>query len=119
MELDAEQIIFNAVRDGLREGVKGKLACGYNDPLNTIINQCVTAHGEDFRKMLGDALQSCIGDPAFQQEMRESVRHVLAKTLVARFGGELEKQVNALKSDPATRARITVAIEDIVKSKTS
>jgi len=32
------------------------------------------------------------------------------------LGGELEKQVNVLKSDPATRARITLAIEEIVKS---
>jgi hypothetical protein len=39
--------------------------------------------------------------------------------LVQRFGGELEKQVNALKSDPTTRARITIAIEEIVKQKTA
>lgn len=43
------------------------------------------------------------------------MNHSLAKTLVQRFGGEIEKQVNVFKSDPTTRARITLAIEDIVK----
>jgi hypothetical protein len=43
---------------------------------------------------------------------------MLAKVLIQRFGGEMEKQVNVLKSDPTTRARITLAIEEIVKQKT-
>jgi len=30
------------------------------------------------------------------------------------MGGELEKQVNKLKSNPETRARITLAISDII-----
>lgn len=46
-----------------------------------------------------------------------AVRTTLAKTLVQKFGRELEKQVNALKSDPTTRARITIVIEEIVASK--
>ena len=67
--------------------------------------------------LLSDAVKSCVGDEAFREEIKSSTRKVLAKTLVARFGGEIEKQVNALKSDPTTRARIVLAIEEIVQSK--
>lgn len=119
MELNVEQLFENAIRDGLRDGIKSKLSSSYGNPLDKMIEECLKAKGEQFREMMTNALQSCIGDPEFQASIRESVRHVLAKTLVARFGGELEKQVNTLKSDPATRARITLAIEEIVKSKTT
>jgi hypothetical protein len=67
--------------------------------------------------MLEQAVASCVGDPEFVESIRVAVRQSLAKTLVQRFGGELEKQVNALKSDPITRARITLALEEIVKER--
>ena len=118
MELNADQLIENAIRDGLRDGIKNKLTSGYGNPLDKLVEASIVKHGDSFRSMLEKALASCIGDLTFQEEIAGSVRAVLARTLVQRFGGELEKQVNALKSDPSTRARITIAIEEIVKQKT-
>jgi hypothetical protein len=117
MELNADQLLENAIRDGLREGIKSKLSSSYGNPIDKLVEQCIAAKGEAFRSMLTEALDSCVSDPAFRDTLRETVRATLAKTLVQRFGGELEKQVNTLKSDPTTRARITVAIEEIVNSK--
>jgi hypothetical protein len=115
MEIDANQLVENAVRDGLREGIKQKLTSSYSNPLDRLIEQCIAANSTAFTTLLQESLSSAIGDPEFRSTLKASVRTVLAKTLVQRFGGELEKQVNVLKSDPATRARITVAIEDILK----
>lgn len=117
MQINADQLLENAIRDGLREGVKQRLAVTYNNPLEKVINAAITGRAGEFREILDEGLASCVGDPDFREEIKSSVRTILARTLVQRFGGELEKQVNALKSDPATRARITIAIEDIVKSK--
>lgn len=117
MELDANKLMENAIRDGLREGIKDKLKQTYNNPLDKITTEAISRCGEEYKSMLGDALNACMNDKEFRQEIAVAVRHTLSKTLVARFGGELERQVNALKSDPATRARITLAIEEIVKTK--
>lgn len=118
MELNADKILEEALRDGLREGVSSKLKASYNNPLDKLIDAAIQKRASEFTAILNDALQSCIGDAQFREDIKTSVRHTLAKILVQRFGGELEKSVNALKSDPTTRARITVAIEDIVKQKT-
>jgi len=120
MEIDADKLMFEAIRDGLREGLKNKLSGHYsNTPVDKMIESAIAKHGDAFRDILDKSLLSCLGDKAFVDDIAQAVRHTLAKTLVSRFGGELEKQVNVLKSDPTTRARITVAIEEIVKQKTT
>lgn len=112
---DLEQQVLNAIRDGLRDGVKQKLSC-YGSPLDKLIESVIAAHATEFRTLLEASIASCMTDKQFRDNIAEAVRHTLAKTL-ARFGGEMEKQVNVLKSDPTTRARITLAIEEIVKQK--
>lgn len=116
--MDYEEIITDAVRDGLREGIKNKFSSHYGDnPIGRLIEHAIATKRQEFLDLLNDSLTSAIGDAGFREQIQSAVRQTLAKTLVSRFGGELEKQVNVLKSDPATRARITIAIEEIVKSK--
>lgn len=111
-----DQQLICSVQDGIREGVKSKLG-GYNSPLDKIINNVLDKHNGELSSLLNDAITSAIGNFEFREEIRNGLRHKLATLLVQRFGGELEKQVNVLKSDPTTRARITLAIEEIVKEK--
>lgn len=117
MEINTDQLMENALRDGIREGLRSRFSAGYNNPLDKLVEAAISAHGDKFRALLNESLLSCFGDEKFRDDIRVAVRGQLAKTLIQRFGGELEKQVNTLKSDPATRARITLAIEAIVKEK--
>lgn len=117
MNIDTDQIFENAIRDGIRDGIKTKFNQGYSNPLDKLLNDAIATHTPKLRKLFEDAIASCIGDAEFVGEVASATRKTLAKTLVQRFGGELERQVNTLKSDPTTRARITLAIEEIVKQK--
>lgn len=115
--MEMEKLMLNAIQDGIREGVRNKLTGSYNNPLDGIINDTLKRHDAELRTMLYGAVQSAVGDDAFRSEVAIAVRHKLAQALIQKFGGELEKQVNVLKSDPTTRARITLAIEAIVKER--
>lgn len=114
VEIDGDQMLLTALRDGIRTAVTDKLK-GYNSPLDKLIEAAVTKHQAAFRELLESSIATTITDEDFRQQIAAAVRVNLAKTLVQRFGGEIEKQVNVLKSDPTTRARITLAIEEIVK----
>lgn len=116
MNLDSDKLLENAIRDGIRDGIKSKFD-SYNSPLQKLLESSLEKHNASFRSMLEDAIGSCVNDAAFREDIAVAVRLTLAKTLIQRFGGEMEKQVNALKSDPTTRARITLAIEEIVKTQ--
>lgn len=117
MEIDSDKLVENAIRDAFREGLKEKFTRGYNTPLDKIITDGVAKHAPALQKLLEEGIASCMNDEKFREDIKAATRHSLAKLLIARFGGELEKQVNVLKSDPTTRARITLAIEEITKSK--
>ncbi len=117
MTIDPE-IFANAMRDAIREGIKKQITDGYNSPLRELCEKAVEANAPKFRKLLEDSIATCLNDQEFTGSIATAVRSSLAKQLIQKFGGELEKQVNVLKSDPTTRARITLAIEEIVKSKT-
>ena len=117
--MDIQQAITNAIQDGIRDGVKSKLTSQYQNPLDPFIQQALGENGNAIRAIISDALKMALNDEGFVEQLRDQLRHKLAAVLVARFGGELERQVNALKSDPTTRARITLAIEEIVKERSS
>jgi O-succinylbenzoate synthase len=114
--MDIEQGILNAVREGLSEAIKAKLQA-YNSPVDKLIAAAVGQHESLMRTLINEAFSESLGDTTFRDDIKRAVRHSLAKSLVQKFGGEIEKQVNTLKSDPSTRARITLAIEEIVASK--
>lgn len=116
--VDVNKMVINALGDGVREAVKHRLTGSYNNnPLDKLIDSVIAEKSGEIKQLLSESLMSCLTDQNFRENIGTSVRAHMAKTLVARFGGELEKQVNVLKSDPSTRARITLAIEEIVKSQ--
>lgn len=112
-----DELFLNAVRDGIREGIKQKLTSQYHNPLDKFIEASIAKEVPAVQKLLEESIASCMSDNEFRQQIATATRHAMAKTLIQRFGGEIEKQVNVLKSDPTTRARITLAIEEIVKTQ--
>ena len=105
-----------AVHDGVMKAVHETLLKSYNNPIGDMVKAAVENKSAGLSGLLDEALQGCVADDEFRREVKTGVRIQLGKLLVQRFGGELEKQVNELKSNPTTRAKITLAIDEIVKS---
>ena len=114
MEINADHMILDAVREGIASAVKAKIE-GYDSPLKNIIHACITKNEPAIHAVINEAVVACVLDDGFREEIKQSTRTQLARNLVQRIGGELERQVNTLKSDPTTRARITMAIDAIIK----
>lgn len=114
MNINADEVLENFLKDSLREAVKARFS-GYNSPLDKLITEAIGRHSNSLTELLESSIEACILSEDFRANIADAVNKSLAKTLIQRFGGEVEKQVNILKSDPTTRARITLAIEQIVK----
>lgn len=117
MNIDADKFLMKAIQDGISDAMKAMLT-GYSSPLSGTIKACIERNDGRLRALIDGAIDGAVADEEFKEEIRQSTRKVLAKTLISRIGGEMEKQVNALKADPTTRARITMAIDAIVKENT-
>lgn len=111
--LNAEEILITSLKEGLVRGVKDSFD-RYNSPLQKLYEQALTNQQAGLQQLLQESISSCVNDETFKEEIRAATRQTLAKLLVQRFGGELEKQVNALKSNPVTRAQITMSLDKIV-----
>ncbi len=118
MEIDVEKLqalVNDAVADGIKNRVSN--AIQYDRNISDMVASAIKSREHETKSILLSAIDSCIKDEAFVEELKAMCRQSLAKQLVNKFGGELEKQVNALKSDPTTRSRIAFALDEIVKSK--
>ncbi len=104
------------VKDGIRQGISDKLKSSYSNPLDKLIENAIKVEEIQLKKLLIDSINNIVSEADFRKEIYDALRKNLAKILIQRFGGELEKQVNVLKSDPATRAKITLVIEEAVSS---
>lgn len=88
---------------------------GYNSPLNPIINAALSRQSAAIASTLDAALDSLTKSDEFKAQLIEALNAKLARTIISKMDGELEKRMNDLRANPATRARITLAIENIVK----
>ncbi len=111
MLVDTEELFLEAVKTGLRDAVKAKLQ--YAKLIDELLGSSrVKAVGQE---LVDAAFDSMATDKEFRALLIAELKQSLAKTLVRRFGGEIEATVNRLKSDPVTRARIVLALEQCVK----
>lgn len=114
---DWDAVVRNAVTNAITEGFKRQLDGYSQSPVNQMVAKSLEKFTPEIRSLLEESIGSCVNSNEFREQVAQATREKLAKLLVQRFGGELEKQINTLKSDPTTRARIILAIEEIVKQK--
>ncbi len=109
-----EDAIVNTAKTAIKESIINNLT-GYNSPFNKMANDVIMQHEAEFKKLFETEVASLINSDDFKSAMSEALHTRLAKILVSKLGGELEKRVNSLKQDPTTRAKITVAISNIIE----
>lgn len=109
--------IEKAIVDGIREGIASKLRSGYgNDAITRAVDESLNRNRKYFDSLIDDAISQMIKQD-FRDQMVVEMRDLVAKRLVAKFGGEVEKQINELRANPATRAKIMTAITEIAAGK--
>lgn len=112
---ELEEIVLKTIKESIQEAVKARMSQGYTEnPLNKLVDSVVTAHIEELRGILDVAMSKAIkGD--FKKELQDAFNHKLARVLVSKFEGEIEKRAAELRSSPEFRARVTLAIEKAIK----
>ncbi len=114
-----EQEVLSIARDATHGAVTKAVVeslTGYQGPLRKLCEAVISENYDSLAKLIREEFAGLVGSDDFRSDLKIALNKKLASTLIARMGGELEAQVNKLKADPATRARITLAIEQAVKS---
>lgn len=113
---DLEKQIWGTVKESIGNAISERVKQGYGEaPLNKLIDSVVAARQGELRALIEESIDGAIsGD--FRKHLKEAAAHKIAKVLVSKMEGEIEKQANDLRSNPETRAKITLAISGVIKS---
>lgn len=110
---DLDRRVLDAARGAIADAVKSELV-GYQKPLSQICERVIADHEAEIYSLINDELTSLLTADEFRCALKTALNEKLARVLVARTGGELEKRVNELRARPEARAKITLAITRLV-----
>lgn len=106
--------VIDVVRDALLSKV-GERLNNYNSPLNLVIDNIIKESEPELADLVKNALLLSIKDKQFVANVNEEFKHKVAKTLVGKMEGSVEKAADKLRNNPAMRARMIIAIEEMIK----
>ena len=115
MDYLQEQILAQ-VNSSIAKAIEDELV-GYNKPLNTLVDKVVRDNFEEVHEIVNRAFQTVVRTEAFETSVLEEFERKVAKILVSKLTGQVEKAVNLVNQDPRLRAKMILAIEDIIENK--
>lgn len=109
LENDIMQVARTAITDAILKNLTD-----YSGPLRKACEKVLDKNQDLIVSLIESEFLAIVAKDSFRSELHAALNSKLARILVDRFGGEIEKRVNELKADPTTRAKITLAIQQIV-----
>lgn len=108
-----EQDVLRSVQIAIGAAIKSTLE-GYNSPLNKLVTDVVNKHTGEFRDIIEDSFSKAILTDDFKESVNHAFNHKLARILVDKMEGAIEKRVNELRSDPTMKAKMILAIQSLI-----
>jgi len=110
-----EQQILNQVSQSIGKAIETSLS-GYNNPLQKLCEEVISKHKADLFAVIDAEVCQLKDSPEFRAAIKDAMNHKLARVMVSKMEGEIEKQVNDLRARPEVRAQIILAVKNIVDS---
>ena len=100
------------------EAIKVKIGerfSGYSSPLNSIADRVISEHEDEIKDIFETCISTTLKNKTFKETIQEEFTHKIAKAMVGKLEGSVEKAVEKLRQDQTIRARMILAIENIIK----
>lgn len=111
---DLEKQILGAAGDGIRKAI-GDALTGYNSLLTKFATEVINNNAVEIKNIMSEAFSKVVSTKEFREDIMAAFQHKVAKMLVGNLEGSVQKAVDALRGDATIRARMILAIEEIVK----
>jgi hypothetical protein len=83
--------------------------------IDRIIDNLVAEQRQPLETFIRDALKFVTSDKKFQAAVREEFQHKVAKAMVGKLEGTVERAVDAIRQNQTLRAEMILAIERIIQ----
>ena len=107
-DAELKEIVFVAIKEKIGSAIN------YQE-MHRIIGDVIDQRQPELQKLLLECLDDVLTDSDMRQIIRDEFRHKVAKNMVGKLEGAVEKSVNAFRQDPVLNAKLIMAVEAIVK----
>lgn len=101
----------NIIATAIREKVSSAINYG---EMHKLVDDVLSERKPEFDALLNDMLDSFFKDADVKAALLDEFKHKVAKTMVGKLDGAVEKSIAKYRQDPATNARMILAIEKII-----
>lgn len=109
-----EKEVFGLIRKSLADSVVKALESGYNSPLNKCIEACINRHKAELESLVDRLLTSTLDSMELREDILRAFKDKVARVIVSKADGAVEKAVNEYRQNPVFRAKLTMAIEKLI-----
>ena len=111
-ESNLEEEILNATKTILINGIKA--LDGYNNPTKSIVNSVIKEYEPSISLLFKDAIEKTIRSDNFKEELQKLISQRIVRELVGQSESSIARIGQKMKQDETFRARLTLAIDNIV-----
>ena len=104
-----EEEILNATKTILINGIKA--LDGYNNPTKSIVNSVIEEYEPSISLLFKNAVETTIRSDNFKEEL---ISQRIVRELVSQSESSIARIVQKMKQDETFRARLTLAVDNIV-----
>lgn len=110
-QIEVDKLVIEEIRKQVADKMN------YNRVLLSMVEEAMENQRSQIMEVLDDTLTSVVSNPEFRATVKAEFQHKVAKTLVGKLEGTVEKAVEVYKQNPTLRAKIIIAIENMVKDE--
>ena len=105
-----ETMIFESLAKAIPDALSG-----YQSPMKEIVNRVVNNHDSKIYELFSRNLEKALEDKGFEEIIFEEFQRKIAKNLVGKLEGEVEKSVDKYRQNPELKAKMIMAIQNMIK----
>lgn len=109
LEKDILQTAQQSVAAALRQ-----VLTQYDSPLNRLVKVVIEEHSSELKSLISDSFSQVIRTDQFKQSIVDAFSHKVARTIISNNDGLFEKVSNELKQDAIFKAKMSLAVSNVV-----
>ena len=112
-----EEEILNATKTILINGIKA--LDGYNNPTKSLVNSVIEEYEPSISLLFKNAVETTIRSDNFKEELQKLISQRIVRELVSQSESSIARIVQKMKQDETFRARLTLAVDNIITEFTT